>query len=422
MEKLIIEGGFSLKGQVVISGSKNAALPILAATILADGEYLIKNVPYLKDVATMNKLVHSLGVECLSHTDGEVELSNKGNGDQCEASYELVRTMRASVLVLGPLVAKYGKAKVALPGGCAIGKRPVDLHIAALEKMGAIIEVNNGYIEATCQRLSGAHILFDKVTVTGTENIMMAACLASGETVLENAAQEPEVVDLANFLRAMGARISGDGTRTITIIGKDKLHAANYKVMPDRIEAGTFLAAVAGCGGEITISNCPVGSMAAVFEKLSASGLLINIVNDETVEARKDGAITSVDIQTVPYPGFPTDMQSQFMAVMLKSDGISVVTESIFENRFMHVPEMNRMGADISLQGSMAVVRGVGHFSGAPVMASDLRASAGLVIAALMADNTSEIRRIYHLDRGYESFEKKLSALGAHVVRVKDEE
>lgn len=422
MEKLIIEGGFPLKGQVVISGSKNAALPILSATILADGEYRIKNVPYLNDVATMNKLIHSLGVECLSHNNGDVELVNKGNCGECEASYELVRTMRASVLVLGPLVARYGKAKVALPGGCAIGKRPVDLHIAALEKMGAIIEVKNGYIEATCERLAGAHILFDKVTVTGTENIMMAACLAKGETVLENAAQEPEVVDLANFLRAMGADISGDGTGTINIVGKDKLHSSDYKVMPDRIEAGTFLAAVAGCGGKVTVNNCPVKSMASVFEKLSASGLIINIINDETVEAEKNGIIKASDVQTAPYPGFPTDMQSQFMAVMLKSDGVAVVTESIFENRFMHVPEMNRMGADISLNGSMAIVRGVKNYSGAPVMASDLRASAGLVIAALMADNTSEIRRIYHLDRGYESFEKKLSALGAHVVRVKDEE
>lgn len=422
MEKLVIKGGAPLSGEVIIGGSKNASLPILAATLLAEGEYNIKNVPYLKDVATMNRLLGSLGVEPRRHEEGTVSLFNTGDCGACEASYDLVRTMRASVLVLGPLLAKNKKARVALPGGCAIGKRPVDLHISALEKMGASVDVKNGYIEADCQRLKGADIIFDKVTVTGTENIIMAAALAEGETVIENAAKEPEVSDLVFFLRAMGADISGEGGSRIVVKGKEKLHCADYTVMADRIEAGTFLAAVAGCGGKITVKNCPVKSMTAVIEKLQASGLDIKIIDDNTVIAEKSGPIIAVDIQTAPYPGFPTDMQAQFMAVMLKSVGVSVVTESIFENRFMHVPEMNRMGADITLKDSMAIVRGVKNFSGAPVMASDLRASAGLVIGALMADNGSEIRRIYHLDRGYERFEKKLSALGAGVERVADEE
>lgn len=422
VEKLVIKGGVPLNGEVTIGGSKNASLPILAGTLLSEGEYNIKNVPYLKDVATMNTLLSSMGVVLRKHDEGTVSLFNTGDCGDCEASYELVRTMRASILVLGPLLAKNGKAKVALPGGCAIGKRPVDLHISALEKMGAVVDVKNGYIEASCKRLKGADILFDKVTVTGTENIVMAATLAEGETVIENAAQEPEVSDLIFFLRSMGADISGEGESRIVVQGKEALRSANYSVMSDRIEAGTFLAAVAGCGGKITVKNCPVSSMTAVIEKLQASGLDIKIIDDNNVVAFKSGAINSVDIQTAPYPGFPTDMQAQFMAVMLKSAGVSVITEAIFENRFMHVPEMNRMGADITLQGSMAVVRGVPNFSGAPVMASDLRASAGLVIGALMAEKDSEIRRIYHLDRGYERFEKKLSALGAHIERVADEE
>lgn len=422
MEKLVIKGGYSLNGEVSVSGSKNAALPILAATLLADGKYRISNVPYLRDVSTMNKLLATLGVECLSHENGTEELINSGGCGDCVASYDLVRTMRASILVLGPLLAKNKKAEVALPGGCAIGKRPVDLHIAALEKMGAEIEVKNGYIKARCERLKGAHIIFDKVTVTGTENIMAAATLAEGETVIENAAKEPEVVDMAAFLRAMGADIQGDGASAIIIKGKARLSSADYTVMPDRIEAGTFLAAVAGCGGKILLKNCPVWAMSAIFEKLSASGLKIDTIDENTVSAERVGEISAADVQTAPYPGFPTDMQSQFMAVMLKSGGVSVINESIFENRFMHVPEMIRMGADVTLQDSMAVVRGVKNFSGAPVMASDLRASAGLVIAALMADGESEVRRIYHLDRGYENFEKKLSALGAKVERARDEE
>lgn len=420
MESLIIKGGNKLYGSVTISGAKNAALPILAATILAEGNYKISNVPYLRDVYTMNKLLGTLGVNC-NHENGFVDITNTLNSGDCVASYDLVKTMRASILVLGPLLAKYKKAKVALPGGCAIGERPVNYHIAALEKMGANIEVSGGYINAVCDKLVGCEIVFDKVTVTGTENLLMAACLAEGSTVLQNAAREPEVKDLANFLRSMGAKIEGDGTTTIKIDGVKQLNSTDYTVMPDRIEAGTFLCAVAGCGGKITINNCPVSSMDAIIEKLRATGLNINIINDNTIEAESNGKIKAVDIETFPYPGFPTDMQSQFMAVMLKADGVSVINESIFENRFMHVPEFKRMGADISLNDSNAIIKGCKNFSGAPVMASDLRASAGLVIAALMADNTSEIHRIYHLDRGYEFFEKKLSVLGADIRRVKSE-
>ncbi len=420
MEKLIIKGGNKLYGEVKISGAKNAALPILAATILANGSYKIDNVPYLRDVKTMNNLLGTLGIEC-SHKDNSVYINNTGNCGDCEASYELVKTMRASILVLGPLLAKYGKAKVALPGGCAIGERPVNYHIAALEKMGAKIEVTGGYINAICDRLKACEIVFDKVTVTGTENLLMAACLADGTTILQNAAREPEVKDLANFLRLMGANIEGEGTPTIKVKGVKELKSANYSVMPDRIEAGTFLCAVAGCGGKITINDCPISAMDAIIEKLKAVGLKINIIDEKTIVAESNGEIKAIDIETFPYPGFPTDMQSQFMAVMLKSDGVSVINESIFENRFMHVPEFKRMGADISLNDSNAIVKGCKNFSGAPVMASDLRASAGLVIAALMADNTSEIQRIYHLDRGYESFEIKLSALGANIRRVKGE-
>ncbi|MBQ3033873.1 MAG: UDP-N-acetylglucosamine 1-carboxyvinyltransferase [Deferribacterales bacterium] len=420
MERLVIKGGKPLYGEVRISGAKNAALPILAATLLATGKYHIGNVPYLRDVSTMNSLLGTLGVECV-HNNGSIDICNTGLCGSCEASYELVKTMRASILVLGPMLSRTGRAKVALPGGCAIGERPVNYHIAALEKMGAKIEVSGGYINASCQKLKGAEIVFDKVTVTGTENLLMAAAIADGVTVLQNAAREPEVRDLAGFLRAMGADIEGDGTTTIIVRGVKELHAADYRVMPDRIEAGTFLCAVAGCGGKIIIHDCPIATMGAVIEKLKAAGLKIKIIDDFTVEAESSGIIKAVDVETFPYPGFPTDMQSQFMAVMLKADGVSVITESIFENRFMHVPEFKRMGADVSLSDSNAIVKGCSNFSGAPVMASDLRASAGLVIAALMADNSSEIQRIYHLDRGYEGFERKLSALGADIRRIRSE-
>lgn len=420
MEKLIINSCSSLNGEVSISGAKNSSLPILSATLLAGGRYHIDNVPNLRDINTMFKLLRGMGVDS-EFSDNSAVLNNRWTNDY-EAPYELVKTMRASILVLGPALASKGRAKVALPGGCAIGERPVDLHISALEKMGAKIEVKDGYIYAECDKLHGEEIVFDKVTVTGTENIMMASVLAEGQTILKNAAQEPEIVDLANFLRKMGAKIEGDGTSTIVIDGVKSLHSADHKVMSDRIEAGTFLCAVAGVGGSITLKNCPVYALDAVIEKLRHAGLKIDIIDDETIHAEMTGPIHAVDIKTAPYPAFPTDMQAQFMAVMLKSDGVSVINESIFENRFMHVPELKRMGADISLNDSNAVVRGVKSFSGAPVMASDLRASAGLVIAGLMADNTSSVHRIYHLDRGYEFFEEKLNKLGAKILRVKDDE
>lgn len=420
MEKLIIENCSALNGEVTVSGAKNSSLPILSAVLLAEGSYNIYNIPALRDIGTMFRLLDVLGVSS-SFKNNRAVIENKGKPD-FEAPYDLVKTMRASILVLGPVLSKKGRAKVSLPGGCAIGERPVDLHISALEKMGARIEVKDGYIYAECERLKGAEIVFDKVTVTGTENIMMAASLACGETVLKNAAQEPEVQDLAEFLRRMGADIRGDGSNTVIIKGKDALHSADFTVMPDRIEAGTFLCAVAGTGGSVIVKKCPVAAMDAVIEKLRLAGLRIDIVDSETIKAEMDGKIKSVDIQTAPYPGFPTDMQAQFMAVMLKGDSVSVINESIFENRFMHVPEMKRMGADITLNDSNAVVKGVGSFSGAEVMASDLRASAGLVIAALMGENTSEVHRIYHLDRGYEGFEKKLAALGAKIERVTDNE
>lgn len=420
MEKLIIKGASKLNGEVVISGAKNSSLPILAATILAEGIYHINNIPALRDINTMFKLLNNVGVS--SEFQNNSAVINNQNTDSYEAPYELVKTMRASIVMLGPLLAKKGKAKVSLPGGCAIGERPVDLHIAALEKMGAKIDVKDGYIFAECKKLQGVEIVFDKVTVTGTENIMMAAALAEGTTILKNAAQEPEVQDLADFLRKMGAEIEGDGTNTIIINGKDKLHSADHTVMPDRIEAGTFLCAVAGVGGDITLKKCPVKAMDAIIEKLRLAGLEVNILDDETINAKMNGKIKAVDVKTAPYPAFPTDMQAQFMAVMLKSDGVSVINESIFENRFMHVPELKRMGADISLNDSNAVVKGVSSFSGAHVMASDLRASAGLVIAALMADNESTVHRIYHLDRGYEGFEIKLNKLGANIIRAKDDE
>ena len=420
MEKLIIESCPALHGEVVISGAKNSSLPILAATILAAGRYHISNIPALRDINTMFKLLKNAGIESSFENNSAVLINN--DTEDFEAPYELVKTMRASILVLGPLLAKKGKAKVSLPGGCAIGERPVDLHIAALEKMGAKIEVKDGYIFAECEKLTGIEIIFDKVTVTGTENIMMAAAIAEGTTILKNAAQEPEVQDLADFLRKMGAEIEGDGTNTITIHGVSNLHSADHQVMADRIEAGTFLCAVAGAGGDITLKKCPVYALDAVIEKLRLAGLEVNIIDNETINEKMNGTIKAVNVQTAPYPAFPTYMQDQFMAVMLKSDGVSVINESIFENRFMHVPELKRMGADISLNDSNAVVKGVTAFSGAPVMASDLRASAGLVIAALMADHTSSVHRIYHLDRGYEGFEKKLNSLGAKIVRTEDNE
>lgn len=420
LEKLVITGGNKLHGDVYISGAKNSALPILATTILAKGRYSISNIPALNDIKTMNTLLNMLGVQT-TFKDNIVVLNNLDDDSLIEAPYDLVSTMRASILVLGATLAKKGEAKVSLPGGCAIGERPVDMHISALEKMGAIIDVADGYIHAKCSKLKGAEIYFDRVTVTGTENIMIAATIADGVTVLDNAATEPEIIDLACMLRSMGAKISGEGTSTIEICGVDELRSTDYRIISDRIEAGTFLAAVLTTGGDIRLHHVPVIYMGAIFACLEDAGLSINI-DDNVVRAVSNGKIRSVNIDTEPYPGFPTDMQPQFMAAMLRADGVSVISENIFENRFMHVAELNRMGADIDLIDHKAIVKGVKAFTGAPVMSSDLRASAGLIIAALAADHVSEVQRIYHLDRGYESFEKKLSMLGADIKRVKSKE
>lgn len=419
MYKLIIRGGRPLHGDAWVSGSKNASLPVLAASLLARGAFRIRNVPRLMDIATMSELLAGLNVSTSYDDRGVLTLINSG-GNAFEAPYEVVSRMRAGILVLGPLLAGRGKARVSLPGGCAIGERPVDLHIKALEKMGAEISVNHGYIEAECKRLTGTEINFKTVTVTGTENVMMAACLADGVTVLNNAAAEPEIVGLADFLRLMGAKITGDGTASITIEGAEELRPAEYTVIPDRIEAGTLMCAVAGAGGKVRLYDAPVKSMSAVIERLRQMGLKIERENG-TLLLESDARLNAVDIVTKPYPGFPTDMQAQLMAALTKAEGVSTIDETIFENRFMHVAELKRMGADIKVKDSSAVVRGVSELSGAPVMASDLRASAGLVIAALMATNTSEIHRVYHLDRGYESFERKLASLGADIIRVKSD-
>ena len=420
MEKLVINGGNKLKGRVKISGSKNASLPILTATVLADGKYYLSNIPRLRDISTMFKLLNCLGIST-EQTDENTTVLNTEDLSLFTAPYELVKTMRASILALGPLLAKRKKAKVSMPGGCAIGQRPVDQHIKALTQMGAEISINHGYIEASCERLKGAEIYFDMVTVTGTENIMMAATLAKGTTILNNAAREPEITDLANFLKKMGAKIEGEGTSTIVIEGVENLRPANHKVMFDRIEAGTFMCAAGVTGGEIEINGISPGTMISVIDKLKESGMEFDFVNDETIIAKRTGDLIATDLITKEYPGFPTDMQAQFMSMMILAKGTSVITENIFENRFMHVSELKRMGADITLKDRMAVVKGVENIYGADVMASDLRASASLVLAGLAAEGTTNVHRIYHLDRGYEFFEKKLRLLGADIERVKDE-
>ncbi len=419
MDKLVIEGGRELNGTIRISGAKNAALPILSAVILAEGEYNISEAPELVDISTMLKLLKEFGISS-ERTGKSVKINTVFDPEAFTAPYELVKTMRASVLTLGPLLARKGRAKVSLPGGCAIGERPVDLHLKALEAMGAKIIVEHGYIDAECPKLKGAIINFDIVTVTGTENIMMAACLADGETVLRNAAQEPEVVDLAHFLKKMGARITGEGTSEITIIGVEKLHSADYSIMPDRIEAGTFICCVGAAGGSVEITNVPVDVMRTTLDKIAETGLKIDRINSTTIRVTKDKPLVSTDVSTAPYPGFPTDMQAQFMSLMTVANGFSVVTENIFENRFMHVAELKRMGADIKLKDKSAMIRGVKSLMGAPVMASDLRASASLVIAGLMAEGKTEVSRLYHLDRGYEDFVEKLSGVGANLSRVKE--
>jgi UDP-N-acetylglucosamine 1-carboxyvinyltransferase len=414
MDKIVIVGGEKLKGDVRISGAKNAALPILASSLLVDGWNTFHNIPDLLDIKTIKKLLKSLGVKM----EGEETLRiNAGGLTSCEASYDLVRTMRASILVLGPLVARRGEARVSLPGGCAIGARPVNLHIKALRELGAEVTLQDGYVEAKTSRLKGAEIYFDISTVTGTENIMMAATLAEGTTILKNAAREPEVVNLAKVLIGMGAMIYGAGSDVITIVGVESLHPTEAEVIPDRIEAGTFLIAAGITGGDIQIIGCDPLHLDALIAKLRDAGMSIHMAND-SIRAKGGGILRSVDVKTLPYPGFPTDLQAQIMALMAVAGGLSVVTETVFENRFMHVSEMMRMGADILVQGKSAIVRGVTKLHGAPVMATDLRASASLILAGLAAEGTTVLSRVYHIDRGYQQIEKKLSALGADIRRI----
>jgi UDP-N-acetylglucosamine 1-carboxyvinyltransferase len=416
MDKLQITGGKRLNGDIVISGAKNAALPILCAGLLTSGDLALSNVPRLHDVRTMLKLLETTGLKVVQ--DDENVLLNGAHIDKLEAPYEMVKTMRASILVLGPLLARFGEARVSLPGGCAIGSRPVDQHIKGLRAMGAEINIEGGYIHATCPKLQGARILTDMITVTGTENLLMAATLAQGETVLENAAREPEVTDLANMLVAMGARIEGIGTDRLVIQGVDSLHGTQHAVISDRIEAATFLCAVAAAGGDIRITNTRTDIFDAALDKLREMGVQLTIEGD-SIRARMDARAHPVSFRTTEYPGFPTDMQAQFMAVNTIANGPSRVTETIFENRFMHVQEMNRLGAQISTEGNTAFIKGTDRLVGAPVMATDLRASASLVIAGLAAEGTTIVDRIYHLDRGYDRMEAKLSAVGADIVRIK---
>ena len=417
MDKLAIQGGARLSGTVQISGAKNAALPILAGSLLASRPVAITNVPHLKDVTTMLSLLQIMGAEVTVDDRLGVEI-DAGKVDRREAPYELVKTMRASILVLGPLVARFGEADVSLPGGCAIGARPVNLHVAGLQAMGADVSVDGGFIKARADRLRGAHIVFDTVTVTGTENLLMAAALADGETVLENAAREPEVTDLANFLVAMGAQIEGAGSSTIVVQGVESLGGASHSVLPDRIETGTYLVAAAMTGGKVRAANTAPATLEAVLIKLAEAGAKI-ATGDDWIEVDMQGRRPqAIDIRTAPYPAFPTDMQAQFCAMNAVADGVGTITETIFENRFQHVLEMQRMGADIQLEGHTAICTGVEHLNAAPVMATDLRASAGLVLAGLAADGTTLVDRIYHVDRGYERIEEKLSQLGASIQRV----
>ena len=418
MDSFLIEGGIPLKGTIEISGSKNAALPILMASIAVDDDVTYTNVPDLRDIHTTIKLLNILGREAALE-NGVVTVKNGALG--MEAPYDLVKTMRASVLCLGPLLARLGEAKVSLPGGCAIGARPVDQHLSALEKMGAVFDLENGYIHGRCpEGLHGARIRFDMPTVGGTENVLMAACLAEGETVLENVAREPEIVDLANFLIRCGAKIEGQGSTVIRVQGVKSLHGCSYAVMPDRIEAGTFLVAAGVTGGELLLKNCPLDDMSAVVDKLRDAGMIIEQTEEGVLARTGADGLKGVNISTRPHPGFPTDMQAQFMVLMCCAQGSGLVEENIFENRFMHVQELVRMGADIHVTGSSAMVRGGRPLTGAPVMASDLRAGAALVLAALAARGETRVQRIYHVDRGYEHLADKLSAVGASIRRVKD--
>lgn len=424
MDKFKILGGGPLSGEIRISGSKNAALPILAATLLANSPVTLKNVPHLNDITTMNKLLSSMGVSITDNLQNGFEIDSNNITD-FTAPYDLVKTMRASILVLGPMLARYGVANVSFPGGCAIGSRPVDIHLRGLEAMGASIEIDGGYIRAKVDktngsgRLKGTHFFMDTVTVGGTENLLMAAVLAEGKTVLENAAREPEIVDLANMLVAMGAKIEGIGTSHLTIEGVESLHGCEYSVMPDRIETGTYLVAAAATRGSIKLTATSASYLEAVIVKLQEAGAHIETGDDWIALDMKGKRPKAVSLKTAPYPAFPTDMQSQFMAMNAVADGVSHITETIFENRLVQVSELNRMGAHITLEGNTALITGVERLKGAPVMASDLRASASLVIAGLVADGETMIERIYHIDRGYEAIVSKFQSIGANVVRVK---
>jgi UDP-N-acetylglucosamine 1-carboxyvinyltransferase len=421
MDKILIKGRTPLYGTVEISGAKNAALPAMAATLLTEDKVVLHNVPSVRDIQTTGQVLKELGCETdlrrLASTHSCEVAAQRITS--CEAPYELVKTMRASVLVLGPLLARFGRARVSLPGGCAIGARPIDLHIKALEKLGADVAIEHGYVEARSPRLKGGEIFFDRITVTGTENLMMAAALAEGGTVLNNAAREPEVVDLADLLRAMGAKISGDGSSTIHIQGVEKLHGAEHTIIPDRIETGTFLVAGAISAGEVQIRACRADHLSAVIEKLEEAGVVVERQSPSQLKVTVPNGLKSRGVTTVEYPGFATDMQAQYMALMTQAEGESMITETIFENRFMHASEMIRMGANIKIEGNRAMVLGKTQLTGAKVIASDLRASASLVLAALVAEGETLIDRVYHLDRGYERIEQKLNALGADIRRIR---
>jgi UDP-N-acetylglucosamine 1-carboxyvinyltransferase len=417
MAKILIQGGQPLDGEVWISGAKNAVLPILAASLLSDEPTTVGNVPHLHDVTTTMELLGQMGVELVVDERMRIHVDPRG-ADRFFAPYELVKTMRASILVLGPLVARFGRAEVSLPGGCAIGSRPVDLHIKGLQAMGAEVRVEAGYIKARAERLRGARIVMDLVTVTGTENLMMAAALARGTTVIENAAQEPEVVDLARCLNAMGARIEGAGSNTLTIEGVERLHGTHYDVLPDRIETGTFLVAGAISGGRVLAKKARPEALDSVLQKLAEAGADIATGKDWVEVDMRGRRPRAVDITTAPYPGFPTDMQAQFCALNAVAEGAGVISETVFENRFMHVQELKRLGADIRLEGNTAIIRGVPRLTGAPMMATDLRASASLVLAGLVAEGESVVDRVYHIDRGYECIEEKLGQLGARIRRL----
>jgi len=417
MEKLLIKGGASLKGEISCSGAKNAALPMIAATILSDEDIILKNLPYLQDITTMFELLGSMGADILLNENMDFTIATN-NLKEKEARYELVKTMRASILVLGPLVAKYGEAKIALPGGCAIGTRPVNYHLDALEQLGATITLKNGYIEASAKKLIGSKIKFDGITVTGTENIMMAACLAEGTTTLTNVAKEPEIIDLAEFLNKMGAKISGAGSDEITIEGVERLYGTEHSIPADRIEAGTYLVAAAVTNGEIKINGINPNRLIKVLDKLIETGAKVETSEDSISLVMNKDKPKPVDITTAPFPEFPTDMQAQFSVINALANGVSNIYETVFENRFMHVQELNRMGCNIQINGNQAIIEGVDSLYGAEVMATDLRASASLILAGLCAKGETKVDRIYHIDRGYERIEEKLNYLGANIIRL----